>query len=310
VIKTTKTIAGLLVALGLSLAPEALWASPGTAGASFLDIPVGAGPAALGSAYTAMASDAYAPVWNPGGLGFVKNSQLAAQQLSYLEGVQYEFASFVDPLAKGGGWGASIQYLGSGNIAGTDINGNPTAAFTASYAAYSLAYGQSFGNKLSVGITGKIIDAKISDVSADAYGFDLGGMYRVTNNLRLAGTLTNVGTKLTFIDQGDPLPLAVHLGAAYTMTRCHLTATAEGVYPREGLASAHAGLEWSPVDHLALRLGYGTETLAGLSPLAGLTTGIGIKLWGYELAYTLVPMGALGNTQYFSVLMKFGGEVR
>src|SRR5580692_10858378 len=103
-----------------------LQASSGTEGASFLDIPVGAGPAALGSAYSAMASDAYAPTWNPGGLGLVQNDEIAAQHLSYVDTLHYEYASYVHPLGKGRALGASIQYLGSGNISGTDSNGNPT----------------------------------------------------------------------------------------------------------------------------------------------------------------------------------------
>src|ERR1700688_4076220 len=97
--------------------PQVL-ASSGTEGASFLDIPVGAGPAALGSAYSAMASDAYAPAWNPGGLGLIDSNQFAAQHLSYLDTLHYEFASFVHPLGKGRALGASIQYLGTGDISG------------------------------------------------------------------------------------------------------------------------------------------------------------------------------------------------
>ena len=42
----------------LALPARFLWASTGTEGASFLDIPVGAGPAALGSAYTPLATNA------------------------------------------------------------------------------------------------------------------------------------------------------------------------------------------------------------------------------------------------------------
>src|ERR1700690_4136676 len=100
-------------------------ASSGTEGASFLDIPVGAGPAALGSAYSALATDAYAPVYNPAGLGFVSTPQLAAQHLSYLPSTIYDLAIFVYPLAHGQkkptrALGTSIQYLGSGSIAGTD----------------------------------------------------------------------------------------------------------------------------------------------------------------------------------------------
>jgi hypothetical protein len=43
-----------------------------------------------------------------------------------------------------------------------------------------------------------------------------------------------------------------------------------------------------------------------LSPLAGFTTGIGLNIWGYELSYAWVPLGDLGNTNYFSFLYKFG----
>src|SRR5437899_11798563 len=77
-----------------------LYASSGTEGASFLDIPVGAGPAALGSAYTALAADAYAPTWNPGGLGFLQGTELAGQHLSYLESTRYEYFSMVRPFAE------------------------------------------------------------------------------------------------------------------------------------------------------------------------------------------------------------------
>jgi len=301
----TKALRQALLVLAVGLFNRQAQASSGTEGASFLDIPVGAGPAALGSAYSAMASDAYAPVWNPGGLGLIENNQFAGQHLSYLESMHYEFASFVHPLGKGRALGASVQYLGSGNISGMDGNGNPAGDFSAHYAAYSLAYGQSFGDKLSLGATGKIINAKLSDVGANACAFDLGSMVRVTKDLRLAGVLTNVGTKLTFINQSDSLPLAFHLGAVYA-TKYSVTVAAEAVYPQTGLASFHTGLEWAPMDPVSLRIGYRTDTLKGLSPLAGFTTGIGLNVYGYELSYAWVPLGDLGNTNYFSFMYKFG----
>jgi len=70
-----------------------LWSASGTEGAAFLDIPVGAGPAALGSAYAVLARGAYAPVYNPAGLGYVIGPQVAAQHLAYLESMHYEFGS-------------------------------------------------------------------------------------------------------------------------------------------------------------------------------------------------------------------------
>jgi hypothetical protein len=284
-----------------------VWAGEGTEGASFLNIPVGARPAALGSAYSALASDAYAPTWNPGGLGKVDGTQLAGQHLSYLESIYYEYAGFVHPLGHGRAFGASIQYLGSGPIDGVDLAGNSIGEYSSHYGAYSLAYGQTLNDRLSVGVTGKIISAKISDVSATAYAFDIGSLYQVNQRLSVAGVLTNVGTKLTFIDQSDSLPLAFRLGAAYQTTR-NLNITAECVYRQTGLASFHTGLEWNPMPALSLRAGYRTDTLAGLSPIAGFSTGIGLHVWGQEFSYAWVPMGELGSTQYFSLVMRFGGS--
>src|SRR6266704_1716444 len=117
-----KTFLRGIAILGLMCKSVSLWASSGTEGASFLDIPVGAGPAALGSAYTALATNAYAPVWNPAGLGMLSGNELAGQHLSYLDSMHYEYMSFVHPFDKSHesnvhrGLGFSVQYLGSGDI--------------------------------------------------------------------------------------------------------------------------------------------------------------------------------------------------
>ena len=59
---------------------------------------------------------------------------------------------------------------------------------------------------------------------------------------------------------------------------------------------------------ISLRTGYKTETIKGLSPLAGLTVGMGIHVLGQEFAYAWLPYGDLGDTQYFSMLIKFGAR--
>src|SRR4051812_32695971 len=82
-----------VVLAGVSLigfAASAVHGQAGTEGASFLDIPVGGRPAALGGAYAAQAFDAYAPVYNPAGLGFLQRNELAGMHLSYLDTINYE----------------------------------------------------------------------------------------------------------------------------------------------------------------------------------------------------------------------------
>ena len=283
-------------------------AATGTEAASFLDIPVGGRPAALGASYTALASDAYAPVWNPAGLGFVDSTQLAGMHLSYLETINYEFASFVHPLSPGHSIGVSGQYFSPGNSTGTNDAGVPTGDFSGHFAAYSLAYGQALGDALSLGITGKIIDAQIADVSAQAYAFDAGAMVQANRRLRLALVVANVGTKLKFIDQGDSLPSAFRAGAVYSPLD-YLNLTAEGDYDFTGLASAHAGVEVMPTKLISIRAGFRSDTLKNLSGFSGFTTGIGLHLWGQEFDYAAgSPLGDLGDTQYFSLVTPTGAR--
>ena len=295
----------ILSALTLIVCTRLAQASEGTAGASFLDIPVGAAPASMGGAYTAQANDAYAPTWNPAGLGFLESNQLAGQHLSYLDSIHYEYLSFVHPLEKGSGIGASMQYLGTGDITATDNVGNNVGSFSAHYASYNLAYGRTVSDKLSLGVTGKLVNAAIDDVSANAFAADLGAMYRYDKKVTLAAVVSNMGTQLKFLSEGNSLPLAAKVGGTYQIKPQWMVA-AEGVYSPSGLTGFHIGTQWNPMQPVALRLGYKTDTLAGLSPIAGLTLGLGLNVWGQEFAYAWVPYGDLGNTQYFSLVIRFG----
>ncbi len=280
-------------------------ASSGTEGASFLDIPVGGRPAALGSSYSALASDAYAPVWNPAGLGLLATPELAGMHLSYLETISDEFISYVHPLGHGRSLGIAGQYLNPGDSKGTDDFGNPTGDFSGHFAAYSLAYGQTLTDRLSFGLTGKIIDAKIADASAHAYAFDAGAMFQAKRQLRLALVAANIGTKLKFLDQGDSLPEQVRAGAVYWPLD-YLLLSAEGVYRFTGLASAHAGVEWLPSKMISLRAGFRSDTLKDAAGFSGFTTGLGLHYWGQEFDFAWVPLGELGSTQYFSIVLRFG----
>lgn len=299
----------VLILISLFVVNSQARGAEGTKGAAFLDIPVGAEPAAMGAAYTALAKDAYAPVWNPAGLAQMQGTEITGQHLSYLESINYEFLGAAHHFGKESGksLGASIQYLSAGDLTGRDIDGNETGDFHSYYSAYSLAYGQVLSDRLSLGVTGKAIQAKIDDVSAHAFATDLGAFYKLNDQLTLAGTLVNMGTKMKFIDQADSLPMAGHLGAAYRPNSQWLISS-EAVYRAAGLASFHMGTQWEPISMLALRLGYRTDTLKGLSPIAGLSTGLGIRLWGQELSYAWVPYGDLGSTQYLSMKIRFGAE--
>src|SRR5258706_11795684 len=88
--------------------PSFCRAFTGTEGASFLELPVGARPAAMGSAYSMLAEDAYAPTWNAAGLAFLESAEWAGTHMIYLQSTSYEFGSLVYPLRPGTGVGVAI----------------------------------------------------------------------------------------------------------------------------------------------------------------------------------------------------------
>lgn len=288
----------------------------GETGASFLHIPVGARPAALGSAYTALATDAYAPTWNPAGLGLVDSFQIAAQHLSYIQSTHYEYVSAAVPLPRARActsevWcgssavGGSIQYFGSGSMTGRNASGTPTGDYSSHYAAMQASYGRVFGERLSLGVSGKWINARLDDVYANALAMDVGSVYRIQERLRVAATLMNLGSRLTFISEADPLPLAFHLAGAWQPRHTWMLSS-ELVIPRGSPVSFHAGTEWTPVSLLALRMGFRTDRFSGLSPLSAFSMGAGLRAWGQEFSYAWVPYGGLGDAHYFSLVMRFG----
>ncbi len=283
------------------------WAATGSESASFLDIPVGGRPAAMGGAYGALAVDAYAPLFNPAGLGFLPSTQLAAMHLNSIGSVAYESASFAYPISQGHALGLSAQYLRPGDTPSRDINGNEIGDFSGSFLAASAGYGRRITHDFSLGLVGKTVQSKIAGYSASAYAVDFGGLVQATPQLSLSAVVANVGNSVKFVDQADPLPMSFRLGGAYVFIE-NVTVALQGAYARSGLAGAQAGVEWTVAKLLSLRAGYSTDTTRELSGdrLSGVTAGVGIHLAGQEFDYAWVPMGELGDTQYFSLLFQWG----
>jgi len=285
---------------------------PGTEAASFLDIPVGAEPAALGSAYTARAENAYATIWNPAGLARVETPELSAMYLSYLVDTSYQEASVAIPWKRGdmpSGFGVSIQTLGARDIDGRDETGSKTANFSSRFSAYSFGFGQAISERLSMGTAVKVIQEKIADASSSAYGLDGGILFNASRSLTLGAAIANLGTKVKLASQSDPLPLQMRGGAAWRISPA-IQLSGEVVYRRTGLLTEHLGAEWSPSRAYALRVGYQTHHTRELGAMAGLTTGLGMRWKGQELSYAFVPFGELGSTHYLSVVLRWSTEPR
>jgi hypothetical protein len=291
-----------LLAAALMIAPlGAAAAGFGTDGADFLRMPAGSRPAALGGAYDALATDAYAPAFNPAGLAF-STASLSATHVPYLDQVSYDALSASLP----GGFGVSVQYLSPGKVAGTNAAGASIGDFGGHYAAAGAAYGRRIAPGLSLGLGAKFVHAAIDDAKASAFAGDLGALYRPTGRLALSAVVANLGSGLKFADRSDPLPRQYRLGAA--LSPAPSLTFAGRLLHESGGPAFDAGAEWRALEALAVRAGYATEASRGLTEAAGLTLGFGLRWKRLGFDYAFAPMGALGSISFFSLVLT-GGSV-
>jgi len=163
-----------------------LWAV-GEAGAIFLLIAPGAGPAGTGEAQVAKADDAYASYYNPAGLGFLKGTEVAGMHVNWLPNLAsdlyYEFITYRHHIEGLGSLGGHIIYLNLGEQIGMDEFGNPTDNWKSYMGAVAGSFGTQLSETSSIGFNFKVFHQKLSDqvvageegkgYSTD-FGFDIG----------------------------------------------------------------------------------------------------------------------------------------
>ena len=171
-----------------------LWAV-GEAGAIFLLIAPGAGPAGTGEAQVAKANDAYASYYNPAGLGFLKGTEVAGMHVNWLPNLAsdlfYEFLAYRHYIDGLGSVGGHVIFLNLGEQIGMDELGNPTTNWTSFMAAGAGSFGTHLSETSSIGFNFKVFHQKLSDFTTGSeegqgystdFGFDIGYLKKYKQN--------------------------------------------------------------------------------------------------------------------------------
>jgi hypothetical protein len=322
--------------------------------------------AGMGETGTGMINDASAMFWNPAGLGFQKGNQVSITHSPWLPGLGlsdlfYDFLAgkyYVKKLK--GTIGVSITYLNIGKIIRTDEFGNEIGDYQAFDGALAVGYGTKVTKDLGVGVVTRFIYSKLAvgkvgneQGSGTAYdlSFDISGLWRpsktklkfINNKLGIGINLSNIGPKVTYVDndQADPLPTNLRLGFAYDIYQSefnNLTITADFakllVKRREegksdpvykGIFTSFSGGFDNVMKSIQSSVGaeywYGKPKLIGLrggffyeDPDRGkrkfITLGASIRysMYGFDFSYinTIEENHPLANTLRFTLSVNFG----
>jgi len=275
------------------LGPVSYANGPGTTGANFLKIGVGARAAAMGDAFTAVADDSTSLYWNPAGLARVQGRELSAMYNVWFEGIGQGYVSVGFPLL-GGTMALGTNYVSMGDLEGRDESGNLTEPFQASDLGISAGFAGRLGRFL-FGLSGGMVRSTIDTDTKSAFLGTVGGLFEINQSFSVGVVAQNLGTKLG----EDSLPLILKAGLALELGSFCLAADI-GKSQDTDLYYC-VGIESWIGSVVALRAGYRTGRDVG----PGWTAGLGFKMGEFALDYAYVPYGDLGNTHRISLGIGF-----
>lgn len=285
----------------LVLLPEVYAGGPGSTGGAFLRLGIGARAMGMGGAFTSIADDVTSIYWNPAGLSELKYKESLFMHTAYLADIKSEYLAQAQP-GKYGGYGVSLLYLYT-----TDLRRNESGEEQGSFNNYdsylSLAYSYNLTSNISLGLSSKIISRGLDTAKANSFGIDIGGLYK-RENLRLGAVIQNLGLKMKFRAENDPMPINFKIGIGYKLLDKTLTLALDIDKPIDDNPNINLGAEYLYKDVIIGRMGYQFGRDVG-----GLSTGIGFKFSHYKLDYAFIPYDKLGNTHRISLTRQFAPPI-
>lgn len=301
----------LILAFGLGVSEGLSWAggSQGATPANFLFLDADARAVAMGGAYSSLANDANALLYNPAGLALLSSHQAVFMHAEIFQGVEQEYAAVAlkSPwpgiMGTGSGVGFMLDTLGFGSIQRTTLSnrrGAGLGAFGIRDWAVAIGYGRKLGwDWIGLGAGLKYIREEIDAVSAQAGAVDLGLMADLEGFLKRPAAfgiaLQNLGSEMRYRSKGEDLPLNLRIGYHQRVLKSGLLAW-DLNQPGEGELTWQMGAEYRVLQAAALRLGYNGRNGAD----SGIAGGGGLALKNFGLDYAFMPFGDLGAAHRLS----------
>ncbi len=289
----------------------------------FLYLGVGGRALAMGGAFTAIADDATASYWNPAGLVNVPQREaIFMHSESFGKLLNLDYLSVVLP-SDAGAFGFSAMRLGGGGIKLTGIEdpSQPISETNRAYEvgeanhadyAFNLSYAKKAGDRVSIGVNGKIIYRDIPETSAWGLGLDLGILYSLRESVKLALVLQDATSTYLSYSTGSKETIAPSLkvGLAYQKNWRDFDATISGdanfLFEDRSSSSQYVMGSMSADNNYGLEIAYQKILFGRMGFHYGeFTAGAGVLVanWGLDFAY--LNNEELDNSYQFSLKVKW-----
>lgn len=308
---TLKT-AGLMTMIALTFLANSVFAFEDGGGRSVFSRGAGERGLALGGAYSALANDASAMIWNPAGLARLDRKNIYASHTDLIGmGFSEQLGLVALPSWKLGTVGIAFRKFGVDGIEGRDGRGVVyDDNLEDSESQFILGYGRRLGGIWDVGLAVKYQQHTLAGYSGGAPGLDMGVMVKplkvvggnsgFSDALSMGFAIRNlIEPNIRLVEEDVKDPTGLRFGMAYDGdlgSNLHLVLSTDVEKTREMDTRIHAGAEISLFDLLAMRLG----SNAGM-----MTAGAGIRVSNLFVDYTFED-NPLEAVHRFGLGLSFG----
>ena len=287
-----------------------------------LRLGAGARSIGMGGAFTAVADDATATVWNPAGLGSAADLSLnfSTQQLDLDR--SHNFVALTKSLGSAGSIGLAVTNAGVSGIQQYDAKERYGGTFNYSANAYSLSYGIGLGN-FGIGLTGRMLADNFGAEGVESQsgfgGVDIGLMGHALHidvgEEKVPTFHYGIAAKYLGAALGeDTVPMVISVGAAYNLYMGNVVTFAadleqEMVNLDESATSLRLGAEYTIVTYksTALAIRGGVRASRDTQNLFG---GFGVNIGGLQIDYAIQDgmaseINGVGSTHFASLSYRF-----
>ncbi len=197
---------------------------------NFLRLPVSAHAAALGGDNITVIEDDEALIFhNPALLTSVNDKTINLNYMNYMSGANMASASFNRIVKERASWAVSAQYVNYGKMKEVDENNVQTGEFSAKDLSFAGYFSYMLTNRLTGGISARLITSYLGSYNSIGFGVDLGlNYYDSDHEWSLALVLKNLGGQLkAYHDNFERMPFDIQMGVTkrFTGTPFRLHAT-------------------------------------------------------------------------------------